>query len=342
MDLDRVDRTLLNLLQRGLPLEASPFAAVGQRLGVGENEVLARIRRLKEAGVIRQIGPIFDSRRLGYRSTLVAFRVEPERLDQVAGRISEHPGVSHNYARDHTYNLWFTLTLPGERDLEAEVERLAAETGVEDYLNLPAVRVFKIGVRFDLSGGPSAAPDPSPTPTSADPICLSPLEREVVRAVQGDLPLVGRPFEEMASRLRVTEEELLEVLRGLARRGAMRRFGAVLRHRRIGFTANGMACWAVPEDRVVEAGEAAAAFREVSHCYQRPAYPPSWPYTLFTMVHGRRREDVEETVRRIHQAIGPVEHEILYSVKEYKKERVRYFEEARKQGSRETGKQGSE
>ena len=252
--------------------------------------------------------------------------MEPERLDRVAGRVSEHPGVSHNYGRDHTYNLWFTLTLPGERDLEAEVERLAAENGVEDYLNLPAVRLFKIGVRFDLSGSPSVAPDRPSTPAPASSVPLSPFEREVVRVVQGDLPLVERPFEGMAARLGVTEGELLEALRGLARRGAMRRFGAVLRHRRVGFTANGMACWAVPEDRIVEAGEAAAAFRAVSHCYQRPAYPPRWPYTLFTMVHGRRREEVEETVQRIHQAIGPVDHEVLYSVKEFKKERVRYFE----------------
>jgi len=326
MHLDATDRTLLDLLQQGFPLKSAPFAVLGRRLGVGEGEVLARVRRLKEAGVIRQIGPIFDSRRLGYRSTLVAFRVEPERLDRVAGQISEHPGVSHNYGRDHTYNLWFTLTLPGERDLEAEVERLAAENGVEDYLNLPAVRVFKIGVRFDLSGRSSAAPDRPSTPTPANSIPLSPFEREVVRVVQGDLPLVDRPFEGMAARLGVTEEELLKVLRDLARRGAMRRFGAVLRHRRAGFTANGMACWAMPEDRIVEAGEAAAVFREVSHCYQRPAYPPRWPYTLFTMVHGRRREEVEETVQRIHQAIGPADHEVLYSVKEYKKERVRYFE----------------
>lgn len=320
------DRALLDLLQQGLPLEPTPFATLGRWLDIGEEEVLARVRRLKEAGVIRQIGPIFDSRRLGYRSTLVAFRVEPERLDQVAGRISRHPGVSHNYARNHAYNLWFTLTLPGERDLEAEVERLAAENRVEDYLDLPAVRVFKIGVHFRLSNGPSAAPARTPTLAPTDPAPLSPFEREVVRSVQGDLPLVGRPFEEIASRLGVAEEDLLEVLRRLARQGVMRRFGAVLRHRRVGFTANGMACWAVPEDRIVEAGQAAAAFREVSHCYQRPAAPPRWPYTLFTMIHGRRREEVEGTVRRILRAIGPVEHEILYSQKEYKKERVRYFE----------------
>jgi DNA-binding Lrp family transcriptional regulator len=147
-----------------------------------------------------------------------------------------------------------------------------------------------------------------------------------VRTLQGDLPLTERPFRDAAARLEVTEEHLLEVARELDRRGVMRRFGAVLRHRRAGFTANGMACWVVPEDRVIDAGRGAAAFPQVSHCYQRPAYPPRWPYTLFTMVHGRERDEVEETAERIHQEIGPAEHVILYSQKEYKKKRVQYFE----------------
>jgi len=325
MSLDTIDCRLLDLLQQGLPLVPDPFAVLGRRLGFEEDEVLVRIRRLKEAGVIRQIGPIFDSSRLGYRSTLVAFRVEPERLDGVAQRVSGHPGVSHNYARDHTYNLWFTLTLPGDRDLEEVVSLLAEESGVEDYLNLPAVRIFKIGVRFDLSGRSSQVPVSQESPAPADLVRLSQFERDLVRVLQGDLPLVERPFREAALRLGVTEEELLEAVQGLSRRGVMRRFGAVLRHRRVGFTANGMACWVVPEDRIVEAGRAAAAFREVSHCYQRPAYAPRWPYTLFTMVHGRGREEVEAVVRRIHRVIGPLDGVVLYSLKEYKKERVRYF-----------------
>ncbi|MEE8391003.1 MAG: AsnC family transcriptional regulator [Anaerolineae bacterium] len=325
MLLDTLDRQLLDLLQQAFPLLPTPFARLGQQLNVDQDAVLARIRRLKDEGIIRQIGPIFDSRRLGYRSTLAAFQVKPERLDEVAGRVSEHPGVSHNYSRAHTYNLWFTLTLPAEQDLEGEISRLAAESGVDDYLNLPATHTFKIGVRFDLSGDRSHTPVTREPPSSAPVTALSSFERDLVRALQGHLPLVERPFQEAANRLGITEEELLDAVQELARRGVMRRFGAVLRHRRVGFTANGMACWVVPEDRIVEAGKAAATFSQVSHCYRRPAYPPRWPYTLFTMVHGQKQEETEEVVHRIHQAIGPVEHTILYSLKEYKKERVRYF-----------------
>jgi DNA-binding Lrp family transcriptional regulator len=325
LTLDAVDRQLLDVLQQAFPLVPAPFSALAQQVNLDEDEILARLQRLKEGGIIRQIGPIFDSRRLGYRSTLAAFRVALTRLDRVARRVSDHPGVSHNYARRHRYNLWFTITLPGERDLEGEVRRLAEVSGVDDYLNLPALRTFKIGVRFDLSQDRPRAPMCSRRSISTDPAPLSPFERDVVRVVQGDLPLVERPFRKMALQLVTTEERLLETVQALGRVGVMRRFSAVLHHRRAGFTANGMACWAVPEDRIVEAGEAAVAFHQVSHCYQRPAYPPRWQYTLFTMVHGRRRAEVEEVVGRIHQAVGPVDHVVLYSVKEYKKERVRYF-----------------
>jgi len=328
--MDALDRRLLDLLQASVPLVPRPFAVLGSELGIDEDEVLRRTRQLKEGGIIRQIGPIFSSRRLGYQSTLVAFRVEPERLDEVAALVSAHPGVSHNYSRNHFYNLWFTLTLPPDEDLEQEIARLAAESNTDDYLNLPSLRLFKIGVHFDMSGdgsrsragagpgGGNGGPEKNNTP-------LTEFERDVVRVLQGDLPLIERPFRRAAEELTITEERLLETARDLDRRGLMRRFSAVLRHRRAGFTANGMGCWVVPEERIVEAGERAAAFPSVSHCYQRPAYPPRWPYNLFTMVHGQSREEVEEVVARIRDEIDPVEHTILYSQKEYKKKRVRYF-----------------
>ncbi|MGD2177582.1 MAG: AsnC family transcriptional regulator [Anaerolineae bacterium] len=323
--MDAIDRRLLDLLQESLPLAARPFAALGEVLALSEDQVLSRTRRLKEEGIIRQIGPIFSSRRLGYQSTLAAFHVSPERLEKVAARVSAHPGVSHNYSRNHHYNLWFTLTLPPDQDLEREIARLAGESGVSDALNLPSLRLFKLGVHFSMSQKQGRSRAEARARDQSGPVMLTDFERDVVRALQGDLPLVVRPFEPAAGRLGVTEERLLEAARELDRRGVMRRFSAVLRHRRAGFTANGMACWVVSEARLVEAGETAAGFRAVSHCYQRPAYPPRWPYNLFTMVHGRTQDEVESTVERIHEEIGPVEHTILYSEREFKKQRVRYF-----------------
>jgi DNA-binding Lrp family transcriptional regulator len=335
--LDNVDRQLLDLLQQSLPLVPRPFAALARAIGSSEREILSRTRRLKAQGIIRQIGPIFSSRRLGYQSTLAAFQVAPRRLDEVAALISAHPGVSHNYSRNHLYNLWFTLTLPPGQSLDEEIARLAEAASVDDYLNLPSLRLFKIGVHFDMSGESKQARQDIENldrslPRATVAPCdngggLTDFERDIVLVMQGDLTLVERPFQGMAAQLGVTEQRLLAAARALDQRGVMRRFSAVLKHRRAGFTANGMGCWELPEERIPEAGQAAAAFAAVSHCYQRPAYPPEWPYNLFTMVHGRTREEVEEIVSRIRGEIDPLQHTILYSQKEYKKERVRYFVE---------------
>jgi DNA-binding Lrp family transcriptional regulator len=323
--MDAFDQRLLDRLQESVPLVPSPFAALGRELELTGDEVLSRTQRLKETGIIRQIGPIFSSRRLGYQSTLVAFHVEPARLEQVAGLISAHPGVSHNYSRNHFYNLWFTLTLPSDQDVEDEIARLAGEGSIDDYLNLPSLRRFKLGVHFDMSDSRTGPKGETSAPEAESAAPLTDFERDVVRVLQGHMPLVSRPFDDAATELGVTAERLLSVARDFERRGVLRRFSAVLKHRNAGFTANGMACWVVPEGRVAEAGAEAAAFPSVSHCYQRPAYPPRWPYNLFTMIHGRTRDQVEEVVERIHREIGPVEHTTLYSQREFKKERVQYF-----------------
>ena len=332
--MEALDRQLLNVLQRSVPLVPRPFAALGSPLGIDEEEALSRTRRLKDRGIIRQIGPIFSSSRLGYQSTLVAFQVEPGRLDDVAAVVSAHPGVSHNYSRNHNYNLWFTLTIPSRDSIGETIFRLAAAGQVTEYLNLPSLMRFKLGVHFDMSNraGDSMTPErdsdrPQPPVNKAKEQVrpMTTFERGLVRQLQGDMNLVAHPFRYPAAALGITEQQLLEAARDLNKRGIMRRFSAVLKHRRAGFRANGMGCWVIPEERVVEAGKTAAGFAAVSHCYQRPAFPPQWPYNLFTMVHGHTREEVQGIVARIHKKIGPVQYTILYSQKEYKKQRVRYF-----------------
>lgn len=327
-DLDGLDRALLERMQVAFPLVPRPFAALGEGLGLSEPEVLARVHQIKEAGIIRQIGAIFDTRRLGYQSTLVAFHAKDGELEEVAARVSAHPGVSHNYARPHHYNLWFTLAAPPAHAVEDEIRYLARQTGVDDWLNLPALRVFKIRTHFKLGedkGQQSADTRGRTGPQNRD---LSFAEIRYVRALQEDLPVVSRPFAEIAGRMAVSEEALLDKARELEAAGIMRRFSAVLRHRRVGYTANGMACWVVPELRIETVGQLAARYPEVSHCYQRPAYPPRWPYTLFTMIHGRTRDKVEEIVEQIAQQSALDQYKVLYSTREFKKERVRYFEEA--------------
>lgn len=325
---DAVDEKLLNLLQRQFPLEPRPFAVLAAALSTTEEEVLARVRRLKEQKVIRQVGAIFDSRRLGYQSCLVAAKVAPERLEAAAAVINGHPGVSHNYQRTHHFNLWFTLTVPPGRDLQAEAERLQREAGAESLRLLPTVRLFKIGVMLDVNGGEDAArrtDESVPAPAEAPLAPLTAAEIAAVRALQQDLPLEPFPFATLAAGAGMSEAELLQHARRLLEEGRMRRFAAVLHHRRAGFVANGMGVWNVPDERAVAVGEQMATFAAVSHCYQRPRYP-DWPYNLFTMIHARSTEECEHVAATIAAETGISDYALLYSTREFKKVRVRYFE----------------
>lgn len=319
--LDATDRRLLNEIQKAFPLVPRPFEAIGGELGIGEEEALARTRRLKEAGVIRQISAIFDSRSLGYESVLVAMEIDPARIDESAALISAHQGVSHNYKRDHAFNLWFTLTLPPGSDLEAEVAALATEASALRTRPLPAQQLFKIGVRLDLEQGTNAAEVRRPAEDAGRP--MDDIDFSFVRVLQQDVPLEPTPFRGWAQSLDVSEEELFARARAFEDSGAMRRFAAVLRHRKAGFVANGMVCWRIPEDRLPEAGYRLASYQQVSHCIQRAVYP-DWPYNVYCMVHAASREKCEETAKEMSRDIGLDDYAILYSTKEYKKERVKY------------------
>jgi glutamate-1-semialdehyde 2,1-aminomutase len=324
--LDIVDRRLLDILQRDFPAATRPFAAIGQRLGLPEEEVLARVRRLKgpEKGrLIRQISAIFDTTALGYKSTLVAMQVPPDEVERVAAAINRHPGVSHNYERDHTWNLWFTMAVPSHEDLEAAVEALVDEAGGYPYRLFPALRVFKIGMQLDMEAAGAIAPLDSPqgshptiTPTSRD--------TAFIRELQEDIEIVPEPFAGVAERLGVSQEEVLAWLQEAKAAGWLRRFAAVLHHRQAGYVANGMVAWRVPDDSIESVATFAASLPQVSHCYQRLTYP-DWPYNLFTMIHAKSKESCQALAQKISQETGISDYVILVSTKEYKKARPKYF-----------------
>jgi DNA-binding Lrp family transcriptional regulator len=343
MALDSLDRRLLEVLQGDFPLDPRPFDRVGAAVGLSEADVLARVARLKRPadgtrGVIRQISAIFDSPRLGYRSTLVAARVPAARLEQAAAVISNHPGVSHNYERDHAFNLWYTLAVPptSALGLERTVDLLHAHSGALSTRILPTIQLFKIGVKFDMSEpaeGPAGAAPARTVSAAAGPKNvraaevagpLSDRDVEMIRVLQQDLPVTAAPFAAWAAAAGVPEPTLLAAAGDFLARGLMRRFSAVLRHREAGVTANAMGVWAVPPERQEAFGRAAAGFPEVSHCYLRRSYP-DWPYTLFTMVHATTREGCERALAAIAAATGETEYRALYSTREFKKVRVKYF-----------------
>ena len=327
---DDADRRLLDRLQNELPLVERPWAALADEVAMDEDEILERVAGLRREGVVRQISAIFDTRRLGYRSCLVAARSSEGRQQLAADVFSAHPGVTHNYEREHQFDLWFTLAVPPDTQigLEETIDLLGRLGEVESIRPLPALRFFKIGVDLDMVGGRDPAAKKVRSAPVEQPPSRPPTEREIaaVRALQVDLPAVPEPLAALAETQGFTAAELLEVGREMLADGRMRRFAAVLNHRKAGFVQNGMGVWMVDEDRVEEAGRAMAAFRGVSHCYERPVYP-DWPYRLFSMTHGRDKAECEAVLAALSEETGLTEYAVLYSIREFKKTRLRYFDD---------------
>jgi DNA-binding Lrp family transcriptional regulator len=329
--LEPLDRELLNALQWDFPLDPRPFAELGARLDIAEPEVRARIAKVKELGVLRQLSAIFDTRALGYGSSLVAAKIDPARIDDAAEVISAHPGVSHNYKRNHAYNLWYTIAVPPRDSLADHIDVLHRVSGAIVTRPLPTLKLYKIGVKLDMTGNTAAdakaevleheKPERRQHMDAPD---LSALEIATIRVVQEDLPLVERPFAAYGALIGADEATVLELLASFKARKLMRRFAAVMNHRSAGFKANAMGVWAVPDDALDTIGPQMAGFALVSHCYRRPTYD-DWPYSIFTMVHGKNAKDCEATVAAIHEETGVDEYALLWSIKEYKKTRVRYY-----------------
>jgi DNA-binding Lrp family transcriptional regulator len=327
--MDVRDRELLDTLQNDLPLVERPFAALAEKVDMPEAEVLERIEHLRAEHIVRQLSAIFDTRRLGYQSSLVAARSRDGRTDETAAVFSAHPGVTHNYRRDHDFDLWFTIAVPpnSRLGLDATVDLLGRLADVESIRLLPALRFFKIGVDLDMVGGRNPAAKKErrePVLPTPDPSELTPRDIEAVRALQTDLPARSQPFDEIAPAYGFTVPELLEAGHRFLQTGQMRRFAAVLHHRNAGFVQNGMGVWKVSEDRCAEVGRIMAGYRGVSHCYQRPVYE-DWPYRLFSMTHGRDKEECEAVLAEISRETGLTDYAVLYSTREYKKTRLTYF-----------------
>lgn len=336
--LEKQDAQLLTALQTEIPLVHRPFAHIAKQLNLSEEEVLSRTQTLKQSRIIRQISAIFDSKALGYQSTLVAAKVAPEHLDHAVAIINAHPGVSHNYLRNHAFNLWYTLAVPPAPDsklgLEKTLDILHRDSRAISTRMLPTLRLFKIGVKFDLGAGSEspdllALPDPRSAPafTQQDRDASTPTtlaDKRFIRILQQDLPLETTPFHTWAAHAGVSVDTLLAAAGQFLANKQMRRFSAVLRHREAGFSANAMGVWAVPPDQVESFGTTAAGFAAVSHCYLRKSYP-DWPYTMFTMVHAPTQSQCEQALGAISQATGITDYSALYSSKEFKKVRVKYF-----------------
>jgi DNA-binding Lrp family transcriptional regulator len=336
--LDEADRRLLNLMQGSFPIEPRPYLRVSEAAGMSEQEAMARVSELLAKRIVRQVTPIFDTRALGYASMLVAAKVDPEFPHRAAKVINEHPGVSHNYLRDHDFNLWFTIAVEPDSPLglQGTLDVLAQESGASSVRQLPTLKLFKIRMDLEMEGDTEAL---AKAAVATEPIELErqpygETDIEVIKALQGDMPVIPEPYAPAAAQLGQDQRAFLDHLAGMQERGLLRRVAAILYHRRAGFSANGMGVWKVPEEHVHDIGRQMAAVRGISHCYQRPTYA-DWPYSVFTMAHGRSKEECDAVLDAIAEMTGIEERATLYSSTEYKKIRLLYFTDEFKAWERE-------
>jgi len=320
-----LDFRLANEYQRGFPLVPEPYREISARLGCAEAEVLRTLERMSASGALSRIGAVLAPRCLG-ASTLAALSAPAAELSRIAALVSAHAGVNHNYERSHRLNLWFVATAEDSARLASLLDCIGEETGCA-VLSLPLVEEYHIDLGFDMAAGGA------PRATRAAPRPLRRIEpedgeRRLLAALQGGLDLVPRPFARLGMKSGMSEERVLDRLRRWAHEGVIKRFGVIVRHRALGYHANAMAVWDVPDERVDAIGAAAAADGEVTLCYRRARRPPEWPYNLFCMVHGRSRIAVENAIVRLRddQGLHAFSGAVLFSRRCFKQQGARYFE----------------
>lgn len=324
--LDPLELKLLNDYQKGFPLVPCPFAALAEELGIQELEVIAKLQSMQQRGLISRIGAVFRPNVIGV-SALAALSVPPDRLDAVAAQVSALAEVNHNYEREHRFNLWFVVTASSAAHLHAVFQTLEGQCGCGPVLVLPLLEQFHIDLGFGLTSPHS--PHSPHFEANAMPLVgvaaiqLSTPQRALMGVLQAGLPLVAHPF----AALGWAQADTLALLTHWTATGVIKRFGVVVRHHELGYTANAMVVWDVPDTAVTQVGTELAHSGQVSLCYRRPRVLPDWPYNLFCMVHGKNRPEVLQRIATLVQTCGLVAypHEILFSSRRFKQCGARYI-----------------
>ncbi len=331
---------LLNDYQHAFPLVSEPFGDLARHLDSDVKTVLKRVQALKENGTISRIGPVFKPNTVGV-STLAAISVPPDELEHYAQIVNRFSQVNHNYEREHEINLWFVLTAADQVELDTTIQQIEQQTGHE-VLVLPLLKEYHIDLGFNLrhlNHGKQFSEESlldkldSPRALKAHDITAA---RELITAIQGGLPLVEKPYLALANELNLTEDEVIDKLKSLILSGTIKRFGVIVRHHEVGYNANAMVVWDVPDEQVDQLGETLGNENCVTLCYQRPRIAPRWPYNLFCMIHGRNRDEVLACISRIRSKHGleQIPHNILFSGQRFKQRGARY----QKQTETHTGK----
>lgn len=324
LHLTKFQKQLCNVLQEDLPICWEPFDDLAKYLGTDEKTLLHQIEQLKKLGVVRRFRALVNYRALGMISTLVAAHVPAESLQAVTEAVNAIETVSHNYLRQHHYNLWFTLQAPSTQKIDLTLSDLSGRFGI-DFYSLPVERFFKLDVRFDALDESSAAAgflQNVNQPSNYETVELNENQKRILSGLQEELCLTSEPFAFMCGD-GLEREDVLRIIKELIGSGVVRRIAAVVNHRRLGFTANVMFAAEVPQEKIVDAGEKLARFGIVSHCYERRTFE-GWPYNLFAMMHGRSMGEIQHVINRFTKAEKIDSFELLPTAKELKKQPVKH------------------
>ncbi len=308
---------LLSVIQSGFPIVSRPFRQIAETIEFTEREVIDAIIYLLDEDVIRTFGPVFEARKLGYVSTLIAANVDSDRITDVAAAMMDIPEITHNYLREGRFNLWFTITARHKEIRDTILFRIKSFAGVNTLLNLPAQKVFKISAVWDVRNTETQKFD-----NDSEQKPLGEPEKKLVRLLQHDFPIIKKPFAAFAGSVGMKESDIIETVELWLKRGVIRRFGARLNHKKIGYTYNVLAAWA--GDDVEKWGEKFAKLDNVSHCYLRKSYD-EWPFELYTMIHAKSEKEADKIIAAMKKNAPLATMKPLKTVYELKKTSMKYF-----------------
>jgi DNA-binding Lrp family transcriptional regulator len=336
VNISQLQQDIINNSQKGFPLTSQPYKTISEQLAqanieTSEYEVFQAIKELNNQEVLSRIGPVFDHKKAG-ASTLAALAVPPNDLDKVAGIVNQFEQVNHNYGREHTYNLWFVVTAKDMLALNSTLENIELLTGLP-VLILPMEASYHIDLAFSIN----VTGIKSPTSNQKNKeltnqknnisLNLTDIEKNTLRnAIEKGLPIELLPYQAIAKQLGLSEQQVQRQIALWQQEGLIRRFGLVIKHRRIGYNANAMVVWNIPNEDMDKVALRLAKCDPVSLCYQRPRRLPDWPYNLFCMIHGTDRALVLQQIKQITEQLGleSIEKDILFSFKAYKQHGARY------------------
>ena len=331
--MNELEQNILAIIQDAFPLEERPYRVLAEQLGSDEQSVFAAVENLRQSGIIRRIGGVYDSKKLGFISRLCAGKVptvstgasDDSALDAFAAAVNEIPAITHNYVRSHEYNVWFTVIARSEAEIQKIVDEVCSKTKLHDVHILDATKKFKINTVMGAAVPANRIGDEKrhcePKAKHSPARILSANDKACIRIACTDIPHTLTPFKDWG----VSCDELRD---DIAQK-RMRRFGAILRHQEAGFAYNAMVCFANSEfgfqnSELKKAGEILASKPYISHCYERPSFE-GFPYTLYAMLHAQSAEELDRNIKEAAASIGNPDYAVLHSLHELKKTSFRFF-----------------